>query len=471
MKDRKAVIVADLGYGDSGKGITIDTLARTHDAHTVVRYNGGAQAGHTVVAPDGRTHTFSQFGSATFVPNTATYLSSYMLIDPAAIINEETYLARLRVHGALTRHFIHRDAKVVTLYAKLINKLRERLRGDGRHGSCGMGIGETVRFALHHPKEAILMSDLDNDSAQSLRNKLVFQREYTDTLIKELRAGSNTFSELDAEWQELLSDNYIDATVSQYATIASQLQIVDEKWEKKLFKKEGTILFEGAQGVLLDERYGFHPFTTWSDTTYRNADEMLLHHEFRGEVKRLGVLRAYSVRHGAGPFITEDRELSESLPDSHNVFGDWQREFRVGWFDAVASRYALKVSRGTDALAITNIDRLVPLQKWKIATSYKGSTHTMRHLSQLPYNRDGLCRDIIPAPVDEGEMNGNLAKELLKAAPSYETLDLSASFLDEVKSGETALISKIEEELATPVALLGFGPSSNERYWRKPLFS
>ena len=469
MKDRNAVIVADLGYGDSGKGIIIDTLARTHDAHTVVRYNGGAQAGHTVVAPDGRLHTFSQFGSATFVSNTATYLSHCMLVDPVAIINEETYLARLGVHGTLARHFVHRDAKIVTSYAKLLNKLRERLRGDGRHGSCGMGIGETVRFALHHPKEALRMSDLDD--AQSLRSKLVFQREYTDTIIKELRAGSSAFPRLDAEWQELSGDNYIDAAVSQYAAIASQLQIVDEAWEKKLFNKEGTILFEGAQGVLLDERYGFHPFTTWSDTTYKNADEILLRHEFGGEVKRLGVLRAYSVRHGAGPFVTEDRELSESLPDSHNVFGDWQREFRVGWFDAVASRYALKVARGTDALAITNIDRLVPLQKWKIATSYKGSTHTMRHLSQLPYNRDGLCRDIIPAIQGEGEMNGNLAKELLKAAPAYETYDIAASFLDEVKSGETALISKIEEELGTPVALLGFGPSSNEKYWRKPLFS
>ena len=341
MNEHRAILVADLGYGDSGKGITIDTLARTYGAHTVVRYNGGPQAAHTVVTMDGRSHTFSQFGSATFVPGVATYLSQFMLVDPLSLINEETYLEQSGISDALLRHFIHRDARVISPYAVLINKLRERMRSDARHGSCGMGVGETVRFWKVHPDETLYVRDLQN--SQMLQKKLSFQREYASVLIKESFVHvMSAAADLQHEWNKLSEDTHVTALIENYVVISKKINTVDETWVAKLMKRDGVMLFEGAQGVLLDERFGFHPFTTWSDTTYGNAHKIIAEHEYTGVTTRLGVLRAYATRHGPGPFVTHDRALTERIPDSHNVFSEWQREFRVGWFDAVASRFALR---------------------------------------------------------------------------------------------------------------------------------
>ena len=467
MNDRRAILVADLGYGDSGKGITIDTLARTHIAHTVVRYNGGAQAAHTVVTPDGRSHTFSQFGSASFVSGVATYLSAHMLVDPIALSNEETFLERVRVFDALSRHFIHRDARIVSPYAKLINKLREHARRDARHGSCGMGIGETMRFWKAHPDETLYLRDLSD--VRTLKRKLLFQLEYSREIIAaNFPLLVRSVPELKDEWDELSGSGYIAKLAERYVAVSSALNCVDEEWESTLLQKNGTILFEGAQGVLLDERYGFHPFTTWSDTTYANADTML--GGFDGSVTRLGVLRAYATRHGPGPFVTEDSMLTGRLPDSHNMFGEWQREFRVGWFDAVASRYALRAVGGVDALAITNLDRLEGLSEWKIATRYKTTTDAMRNLSRLPADREGIARDIVRTKEDDEEMNEDLAKELFKAAPAYESVEIAIPPKVADVNSMTPVIEKIEHELDTRVALLGFGPTSNEKYWRKSLF-
>ena len=469
MKEKRAILVADLGYGDSGKGITIDTLARTYDAHTVVRYNGGPQAAHRVVTIDGRSHTFSQFGSATFVPGVATYLSQFMLVDPVALINEETYLQKSGISGALLRHFIHRDARVISPYAVLINKLRERKRDDARHGSCGMGVGETVQFSKVHPDETLYVRDLQN--SEMLQKKLSFQREYARGLITEsfvhvLRAATD----LQYEWNELSKDTHITSLIENYVAISKKINTVDNEWEAKLMKRDGVILFEGAQGILLDERYGFHPFTTWSDTTFGNAHKITAEHEYTGACTRLGVLRAYATRHGPGPFVTYDSALTERIPDSQNVFSEWQREFRVGWFDAVASRFALSATQGVDALAITNIDRLVGLTEWNIATHYKTTTDAMRNLSRLPAGRGGIARDIVRMSEDDDELNEDLAKELLRAAPVYETVKLSTSFGADMVHASSGIIEKIEHELGVGVALLGFGPTSDEKYWRKPLF-
>ena len=146
--------------------------------------------------------------------------------------------------------------------------------------------------------------------------------------------------------------------------------MVDEAAIKTLLAQSGTIIFEGAQGVLLDENYGFAPYTTWSTTTFSNADTLIQEHAYPGEVIRLGLLRAYGTRHGAGPFPTEDRTLTLTLPDQHNTWNDWQRTFRVGYLDLVATRYAKDVLGKLDYLAITNIDRLTMMPEWKVCNSY-----------------------------------------------------------------------------------------------------
>ena len=153
--DRTAHLVVDLGFGDAGKGAITDYLARTTSAHTVVRFNGGAQARHNVVAPDGKHHAFSQFGSATLVPGVRTHLSRHMVLNPLAMLVEERYLRALGVEDAFARTAISAEALVITPFQRAANRLRELARslpagkaGERRHGSCGMGIGETVSDSL-----------------------------------------------------------------------------------------------------------------------------------------------------------------------------------------------------------------------------------------------------------------------------------------------------------------------------------
>src|SRR5688572_4356148 len=142
--DRRAIILSGLGYGDEGKGTWTDFLARTEQVHTVVRFNGGAQAGHNVVTPDGRHHTSAQFGSGTLVRGVNTHLSRFMLLNPIRLLKEDAELHALAIKDALARTSIDRRALVTTPFQVAANRLRELARGDGRHGSCGMGIGETM---------------------------------------------------------------------------------------------------------------------------------------------------------------------------------------------------------------------------------------------------------------------------------------------------------------------------------------
>jgi adenylosuccinate synthase len=121
--------------------------------------------------------------------------------------------------------------------------------------------------------------------------------------------------------------------------------------------------------VLLDQEWGFFPHVTRSTTTFANAETLLEDAGFRGEKRRIGLLRAYGTRHGAGPFPTETDTLA--VAPCHNAVNPWQGEFRTGWFDAVTARYALDVVGGVDLLALTNVDRLIGLEGLKAAVAYR----------------------------------------------------------------------------------------------------
>ncbi|MBO0814637.1 MAG: adenylosuccinate synthetase, partial [Actinobacteria bacterium] len=156
------VIVVDLGYGDAGKGTVVDWLCSrdgSRPVHTVVRFNGGAQAAHTVVTRDGRCHAFAQVGSGTFTHGVRTHLSRFVLVDPLALAAEAAHLARIGVPGALDLLTVDRDALLATPYHQAANRAREIARGQRRHGSCGMGIGETASYALAHPRDAPRVGD------------------------------------------------------------------------------------------------------------------------------------------------------------------------------------------------------------------------------------------------------------------------------------------------------------------------
>ncbi len=341
------VIVVDLGYGDAGKGTVVDWLcSRPAGApgggavlpRTVVRFNGGAQAAHNVVTADGRHHAFAQFGAGTFTPGVRTHLSRFVLVDPLALAAEAEHLAAAGVPDALDRLSVDRDALLTTPYHRAANRARERTRGTARHGSCGLGIGETASYALAAPGDAPRAADCD--SPRRLARKLGLLRdrlcaEFGDGVL----AGPGTPPVADLS--------------AAYLAFAGRVRLVGGEHLTGLLRA-GPAVFEGAQGVLLDEWHGFHPYTTWSTTTFANAETLLAEAGMPGGAARLGVVRCYLTRHGPGPLVTEDPTLE--LPDPHNTRNAWQGPFRVGHFDAVAVRYAIDAAGGVDGIALTHLD-------------------------------------------------------------------------------------------------------------------
>jgi adenylosuccinate synthase len=300
---REHLIVVDLGYGDAGKGGIVDWLchpgarppvpplghpAAGRPVHTLVRFNGGAQAAHNVVTQGGRHHTFAQFGSGTLSgQGTRTFLSRFMLVDPLALVGEAEHLASVGVADPLALVAIDREALLTTPYHQAANRAREAARGAARHGSCGMGIGETAAYALAHPADAPRVGDCQ--SPRALTRKLA--------LLRERVSADNAAGSCAASDQLPPAEDVTDA----YRAIAERVTITGEGHLERLLRRPGRVVFEGAQGVLLDEWRGFHPYTTWSTTTFDNAEALLAEAGMPGEALRLGVTRAYLTPHGPGP--------------------------------------------------------------------------------------------------------------------------------------------------------------------------
>ncbi|MEU6828248.1 adenylosuccinate synthetase [Nocardia beijingensis] len=326
------IIVVDLGFGDAGKGATVDWLCASEsgfDVSAVVRFNGGAQAAHNVVA-EGRHHTFAQFGSGTFA-GVPTLLSRHMLVEPIALAAEARELAALGVRDPLSLLRIDGRALLTTPIHIAANRAREDARGSARHGSCGRGIGETAEYALAHAAPTV------SDCLRPL------------VLRRKLRAMAAHYGPLIGSSEHRYEP--IDDLVDMYREFAAAVRIVGDE-QLARFARRGTVVFEGAQGVLLDEWRGFHPHTTWSTVEPRNARAMLAGIGASGYV--LGVTRTYQTRHGAGPFPTEASGLA--LTEPHNTAGRYQGEFRLGHLDTMLLRYAIDVSGGIDGLVVNHLD-------------------------------------------------------------------------------------------------------------------
>ena len=388
---REHIAVVDLGYGDAGKGTVVDALCASAPVRAVLRFNGGAQAGHNVVTPDGRHHTFAQFGSGTFhgVP---THLTRFMVVDPLALAAEAAALGN--PFHLLT---VDAEALLATPWHRAANQARERARGRDRHGSCGMGIGETMAYADRYG-DPLKVGDV---RSPRLAEKLALIRD-------RLKVDGPP----------------IDDVVAAFRAFADRVPIVDSSYVDGLLAS-GPCVFEGAQGVLLDEWRGWHPYTTWSTTTFDNVLALT------DEVVKLGVVRTYTTRHGAGPFVTA---ADLPLPEKHNGVGEWQGSFRVGHFDAVAHRYAVEVAGGVDALAVTHLDAVVPAMR----------------ICQA-YEVDGARWDrIVPGPFRDLGYQAGLTAMLSRARPA----ELS-------RPDDWA--AEISAQLGAPVAMSSFGPTTADK--------
>ena len=430
MRDRRAILVIDLAFGDCGKGAIVDFLTRHCSAGLVVRFNGGPQAGHNVVTPDGRHHTFSQVGSGTFVAGVRTLLSRFMFIEPYALLNEAEHLAAIGVADAMDRLLIDRRCPVITPCHVAANRVRERARGDKAHGTCGMGVGELAQDLIGCSDVQLFAEDLADWS--KVRVKLGRIRDLKREQVGDLLDASNP------DAAPLIEDSWIDVAADVYEDVARTATLVDERDVRTLLQSGDTAIFEGAQGVLLDESFGFHPHTTWSNTTFDNAETLLREAEFDGAPFRLGVLRSYFTRHGRGPFVTEEQSLRERLAEPHNSSAGWQGEFRVGTFDAVAARYAIEVSGGVDALAITHLDRIPDLPR-VICNAYRDGAGTMREISVRR-----------PADLEYQEA----ITKLLRACEPVCRL---------VPTGREAFLGTLEDELRVPVGIESFGSSADAK--------
>ncbi len=441
MAARKATIVADLGFGDAGKGTVVDFLARQGGISAVVRFNGGGQAAHNVITPDGRHHTFAQFGSGTFTPGVRTHLSRFMLVDPEAMADEAAHLSSVGCGSVFARLSVDENAKIVTPFHKAGNRIREFARGAGRHGTCGMGIGETMADHISHEERTIYVRDLRDPAL--LAAKLAAVQEAKCAEFGGMIAEVLQMPGADAIRPEVqvLENSTVSAEVAERMwRVGMRFLITDASYLARL-AAQGELLFEGAQGVLLDEWYGFHPHTTWSTTTFGNALALLGEIGYSGEIEKLGVIRAYSTRHGEGPFPTGDAKLLPLFPEPHNGDMGQQGKFRVGWLDFVLARYALAACDGADSLAVTHLDTFHAAGVGrKAAVAYKHLGKNIENLS-VPY-------------LDRAGQEA-LTHLLGEASPVYINLpdgDISARYLQ-----------LIEQELRVPVLIESHGPTAADK--------
>lgn len=394
----KSHIVVGLGYGDEGKGSFVDWLVRKYGIKYVVRFNGGSQAAHNVVTPEGLTHCFCQFGSGTLVSGTKTLLSHYMLVNPLSLTFEAEVLMEKGITDCMDRIIIDEDCPVITPINSLLNKIQEISRGDAKHGSCGCGVGLTQKDVEELGELVPRIRDLENSEMCRIKVNYLWKsklEQAEEIATPECVELLDTLRRIDLDW-----------LVKTYYDFSQQVKIVNSSQISEIIH-QNEVVFEGAQGVLLDKYHGFYPHITRSNTGFENALDLLEKAGFDGEISKIGLLRGYSTRHGAGPFVTEDSELQ--LEPCHNQTNEWQGNFRLGWFDCVAAKYALEVVKGVDVLVLTNLDRMSDLDSVKICTAYDSF--------------DGMRMERIPHASSCLEKLAERTEMLKKCKPVYQIMD------------------------------------------------
>ncbi len=419
-----AKVVVGAQWGDEGKAKVVDFLGKGADI--VVRFQGGANAGHTVVA-EGREFVFHLIPAGILHPEKTGVIGNGVVVDPAALIEEMDRLEGMgvRVEGRL---FVSRDAHLVMPYHKLLDRVLEERRGKGKIGTTGKGIGPCYRDKAG--RIGIRVGDLLE--LDVFRSKLRVALEFHNHLL-------TACGELPLDEEEVFS---------QYRAFAGRIAplVADTSLLLNRALDQGRrVLFEGAQGTLLDIDHGTYPFVTSSNTTAGGActgagigptriDEVV------------GVAKAYTTRVGEGPFPTEfEPELEERMRRKWREYGATTgRGRRCGWFDAVAVRYAARIN-GFTSLALTRLDSLEGLNPIRICVAYMYNGH---RIEEFPGSAEVLreCR-----PVYE---------EL----PGWEDSLSSARSWDDLPEAAKGYVRRIEELVGVEVGLISVGREREQTF-------
>ncbi len=460
---RPIYIVTGLGFGDEGKGTITDYLVRAHGAGLVVRH-GGPQAAHHVTGPRGRRHCFAQFGSGTLVPGVGTLLSKHMLVEPAALLREARELRAKGVGDAFERLVIDRRCVVVTPFHRAVNRMRELARGTLRHGTCGLGAGEAQLDAESGALPVLRVGDLGD--RQRLRRILRLIQMVKLDHGEQLAADGAT-PELGRQLEDLRSPALLEASAEacgellrRRPTIAGAGEIAGE------LRSQRQLVFEGAQGILLDRDRGFWPHVSATRPGFECALDVLAEAGIAAPVQRIGVIRAYSTRHGEGPMVAEDPRLAARLPELDNASDGWQGEFRIGSFDAVATRYALRAAGGVDAIALTNLDRLAVLERVPICVAYEhraGDPHSFFELAS-----NGRVRDLRLPTQATRDHQSRLTGELRRCRPVIEEMPGwqpgAALSPPALSPPARAFVRRIEQLCSCRIRVVSSGPGAEHKY-------
>lgn len=319
----KIDIVIGANYGDEGKGRTVSFLAEQNPNSIVVRFNGGAQAAHRCVV-NGTAHIFKHFGAGT-MSSCRTFLTKDFLVNPILFFEE---LHQLQVKG-FTPKVIFDNCPITTPYDMMINQWAEEDRGTSRHGSCGLGINETVTRQANE-KYSLHLFDLLSPGFDAIIESI--QKEYVVERCAEL--GIDISGERsDILYDERIRENFtiqcynlLNYEGTSVLSMMDLFNLIEKKW------LPDHLIFEGAQGLLLDQTYGNFPHVTRSNTGLTNISKYLYRYCPRNvDIQVHYVTRCYLTRHGNGPF---DEDLAfPTIVDECNQPNPWQGTMRFGWLN------------------------------------------------------------------------------------------------------------------------------------------
>ncbi len=425
-----AIVLIGAQWGDEGKGKVTDLLGER--VGYVVRYQGGNNAGHTVILPDGQKFALHLMPSGVLTPGCTPVIGNGVVVDPKVLLAEMDGLTERGVD--ISRLRISADAHLIMPHHRALDRVVERYLGSARIGTTGRGIGPAYGDKVG--RVGIRTQDLLDPGI--LRQKLdLVLREKNQILVKVY--NRKAFE--------------VDAVLEEYLAYAERLRpyIADTRQElAKALERGETVLLEGAQATLLDLDHGTYPFVTSSNPTAGGACVGSGIAPTR-ITQVIGVTKAYATRVGSGPFPTElfDDNGAHLLKIGAEYGTTTGRERRCGWFDAVVARYAVRVNGITD-LVVTKLDVLSGLDKVPLCVGYE---------------IDGIRTDEMPMT----------QTAFHHARPVYEEHDgwwediSKCRVVEELPDNARRYLERIEELCGTRVAVAGVGPGREENVILHPL--